>query len=62
VKFGEFGEGAVLDLAVGASGFAQENAGRGFAVRDSVNKHGYKMQLKKAAEHDFMRLGGLVGF
>jgi hypothetical protein len=31
----------VLDLAGVAVGFAQENAGRGVAVGDAFDKHGY---------------------
>ncbi len=38
---GKIGDGAVLDLAGLAVGFAQEDAGRGVTVGYSLNKHGY---------------------
>ena len=38
---GKIGDGAVLDLAGVAVGFAQEDAGRRVAVGDAFDKHGY---------------------
>jgi hypothetical protein len=38
---GKIGDGAVLDLAGVAVGFAQKDAGRGVAVGDALDEHGY---------------------
>jgi hypothetical protein len=56
--FGKIGEGAMTDFAGVAIGFAQKKAGRGVAVGDGFDKHGYVFRHKKAAEQVFMRLCG----
>jgi hypothetical protein len=38
---GEVGEGAVADLAVEAKGLAEEESGRGVAIRDGGDVHAY---------------------
>ena len=43
---GEVGEGAVLDLAVVAKGFAQEDGGRGVAVGDGGDIHDFCISLR----------------
>jgi hypothetical protein len=40
-EMGEVGEGARLDFAVLAIGFAQEDGGRGVAVRHCGHVHAY---------------------
>jgi hypothetical protein len=42
---GEIGEGAFADFAVFPVGLAQEDGGRGVAVRDSLDIHGHIMIL-----------------
>ena len=42
---GEVGEGAVVDLAVEAEGFAEEDGGRGVAVGDGSHVHAYIIHL-----------------
>ena len=44
---GKIGDGAVLDLPGVAVGFAKEDAGRGVAVGDALNKHGYLFVSKE---------------
>ena len=40
---GEVGQGALFDLARFTVGLAQEDGGRGVAVGDSLDVHGYSM-------------------
>jgi hypothetical protein len=42
---GEIGEGAFVDLGADADGFAEENGGRGVAIRDGLDIHGSMIQL-----------------
>ena len=43
VPVGEIGEGALVDLAVLAEGLAEEDGGRGGAVGDGLDVHGYNI-------------------
>ena len=42
---GEIGNRAVLDLAFVAVGYAKKDAGRGVAIADAFNKHGYLLPV-----------------
>jgi hypothetical protein len=50
---GEIGESAVEDLAVLAEGLAEEDGGRGVAVRDGGDIHAYIMrQINRTCKHN----------
>ena len=42
---GDVGEGACLDFAVFAVGFAEEDGGRGVAIRDGGHVHAYIIRI-----------------